>query len=221
MRYFGSIGVDGLVTLMLSNVVILVTVGASLGLSLLYVIRTARNASSVSPSESVLVVLGMRMDKGKISEDYALRLKRAAKIYAKDKKRHVLAVGGVTDASMISEASRGREYLFSCGVNPEHVLIEDMSRHTLENLRNVRNLLQSKGLGHFTIITNRYHLARSLVIAEGLGLKPSLCAAEDDFRLGLIMLPRLLLEAYYVHWYKTGSIWSQLINNKKSLERIR
>ena len=220
MRHLGTIGVDGLFTLLLSNIVMVATAGMSLALPLSYVIRTARNSPSVSPSESLLVVLGMRMENGVISDDYSLRLKRAAKIYAKDNNKRILTVGGITDASMTSEASRGSEYLISCGVKPEHVSIEDRSRHTLENLRNVRALLHSNGFDQFTIITNRYHLARSFVIAQGLGLEPELCAAEDEFRIEPNMFFRLLLEAYYVHWYKTGSIWSHLIKNRKSLERI-
>lgn len=221
MRSLGSIGADGLFTLFLSNIVMVATVGVSLGMSLLYVMRTARIAPRIPPSGSVLVVLGMRLDKGKIKQDYALRLKRAVNIYSINNNRYILVVGGVTDTSKISEATRGREYLISYGVNPEHISIEDESQHTLENLRNARTLLHSKGFDQFTIISNRYHLARSYVIAEGLGLKPGLCAAEEDFVITLTMIPRLLLEAYYIHWYRTGSTWSRLIRNKKSLERIR
>ena len=220
MRHLNTIGVDGFFTFFLSNIVMAATAGLSLGLSLFYVLRTARSAPVVPPSGSVLVVLGMRLNNGVISKDYAMRLTRARKIYLNDNKRLIVTVGGITDASDVSEASKGKQYLISYGANPEHILTEDESTHTLENLRNVRSLLKSNNLKKFTLITNRYHLARSLVISEGLGLKPHLCAAENELIVKLDMLPRLLLEAYYVHWYKTGAVWSRMIRNKKSLERI-
>lgn len=215
-----TIGADGLVTLLLSNVVMLLTAGVSLGLSLTHVVRIARNARVVPSVDSVLVVLGMRLRDGEISPDYALRLKRAIEIFKHDHSRYILTVGGCTGGSLISEASKGSMYLISKGVEPGHILTEDASRHTLENLRNVRALLRAKNVSVFTIITNRYHLARSRVIAKGLGLTPELCAAEDEFSLSLVGLPRLLLEAYYIQWYWTGAAWSRITRNRKSLERI-
>lgn len=220
MLRLGALGADGLFTLLLSNIVLVGTIGLSLGWPLRYVIRTARNASVMATPGSVLVVLGMRLSKGSVTDDYVRRLERAIKLYYDDNNRYILIVGGLTDASLLTEASRGSEYLISCGVRPEQIFIEDASRHTLENLRNARAVMESNNFAKFTIITNRYHLARSLIIAEGLGMNPDLCGAEDCFKLAMTRLPCLLLEAYYIHWYRTGTIWSRLIRSEKSLERI-
>ena len=220
MMRLRAIGADGLFTLLLSNIFLVATVGLSLGWPLLYVIRVGRNASIMAQPDSVLVVLGMRLSNREIDGDYKMRLNRATKLYVDDDNRYILIVGGITGTSLVSEAIRGKEYLISCGVRSEQIFIEDASRHTLENLRNARSFMASKGFDKFTLITNRYHLARSLMIAQGLSLNPDLCAAENDFKMEITRLPRLLLEAYYIHWYLTGSIWSRLIRNKKSLKRI-
>ncbi len=216
----GAIGADGLFTLLLSNIVLAATLGLSLAWPLRHVVRTARNAPvSVSPG-SMLVILGMRLANGTVTRDYALRLERARRIYSDDNSRHILIVGGVTGAAVVSEAAAGSEYLVSRGVRAEQILVEEASRHTLENLRNARSLMESTGFDRFSMISSRYHLARSLIIAQGLGLNPDLCGAEDEFRLQVAGLPRLLLEACYLHWYYTGAIWSRLTRSKKSLERI-
>jgi uncharacterized SAM-binding protein YcdF (DUF218 family) len=216
----GAIGTDGLFTLLLSNVVLAVTGGLTLGWPLLHVVRTARNAPVMAPPGSVLMVLGMRLNKGEVTDDYARRLERVLRLYNDDSNRSILIVGGLTGASIVTEAARGSEYLISGGISSEKIFIEDSSRHTLENLRNARSLIGAKGFGKFTIITNRYHLARSLIIAKGLGMNPSLCGAEDDSKQAVTRLPRLLLEAYYIHWYRTGAFWSRLTRNRKSLKRI-
>ncbi len=213
-------GTDGLFTLLLSNIVIMVTAGLSLVLSLLYVIRIARSAPVSAMPESILVVLGVRLDNNKVNTDYQYRLDRVIGLCNEDSSHPVLVVGGNTGFSSVSEASMGVAYLVAQGISPERISVEDISQHTLENLRNIRSFMNSNGIDDFTIISNRYHLARVLVISRGLGMKPCLCAAENDFALELAKLPRLLLEAYYINWYHTGEIWSRLVRNRKSLERI-
>jgi uncharacterized SAM-binding protein YcdF (DUF218 family) len=215
-----AIGADGWLTLLFSNMALAATLGLSLGLPLGHVVRTARNASVLAPPGSMLVVLGMRLGKGAVTGDYVKRLERAIRLSRDDSNRYILIVGGLTGTSVVSEAAVGSEYLVSRGVRAEQIRTEDASRHTLENLRNVRCLMELYGLDRFTIISSRYHLARSRIIAQGLGMNPDLCGAENEFRLKMAVLPRLLLEAYYIHWYYTGAIWSRLMRSKKSLERI-
>jgi uncharacterized SAM-binding protein YcdF (DUF218 family) len=217
---FYALGADGLLTLLLSTLVLTATFGLSLGWALRHVVRTARRAPAMAPAGSMLVVLGMRLGRGAMTGDYARRLERAISLFRNDNSRVILVVGGCTGASDTSEAATGRDYLIAHGVHAEQIHIEDASRHTLENLRNVRCLMKSIDSDRFTIISSRYHLARSRIIAQGLGMNPDLCGAEDAFRLELAGLPRLLLEAFYIHWYYTGSIWSRLTRNRNSLERI-
>lgn len=216
----GTIGADGLLTLLLSNIVLAATLGLSLAWPLRHVVRTARNAPVVVPPGSMLVILGMHLSDGTVTRDYALRLERARQLYSDDNSRYILIVGGVTGTAALSEAEAGSDYLVSRGVRAEKILVEEASRHTLENLRNARSLMKSRGVDRFSMISSRYHLARSQIIAQGLGMNPDLCGAEDQFRLQAAGLPRLLLEACYLHWYYTGAIWSRLTRSKKSLERI-
>lgn len=215
-----AIGTDGLYTLLLSNLVLVLTAGLSLWWPLRNVVNTARNAPVAVPPDSALVVMGMRLDHGEVTGDYVTRLERAIRIYRDDGGCVVLIVGGLTGTATVSEASRGRDYLLTRGVCPEHILIEDASRNTLENLRNARSMLEVCGYREISIISNRYHLARSMKIARGLGMKAGLCGAEDECGPLAALLPRLLLEAYYIHWYHTGTVWSRLTRNRKSLERI-
>lgn len=218
---FGVLGYDGLWTLFLSTLILLLTAGLSLLPALATVIRTARKTPVTAPEKLMLVVLGKALDQGHVDAEYAQRLNRAVTLY-RCGHRPVLILGGVSDTRYPSEAEQGRTYLLQKGIEPADILLEDQSLHTLENLHNARTIIRQKSLDTaFILITSRYHLKRSQVIARGLGMQPVLCAAEDRFVFQWRQLPRLLLEAFYIHWYHTGAIWSQLTNSKKSLARIR
>ncbi|HID81140.1 MAG TPA: YdcF family protein [Chromatiales bacterium] len=217
---FGVLGIDGLFTFSLSNLILLLTAGISLIWPLRQVIKTAQKTSTTAPASLMLVVLGKSLQQGEIDTEYAERLERSFKLYQVGH-RPILILGGVSNNRYASEAEKGREYLLRKNVNTDDILIEDASLHTLENLHNVRAIIQRKSLETvFVLITSRYHLKRSEVIANGLGMQPVLCAAEEKFNFTWHKVPRLLLEAFYIHWYHTGSIWSRLTHNKKSLSRI-
>lgn len=213
-------GWDGLAMLALSNVVLLLTAGFSGAWMIYQVWQMARTTLCTADTVSEWVmVLGVRLRQGQIRRDYEHRLHRAAQLYQQNPQQRILLVGGYTGGD-ISEAERGRRYLLDAGIPASALLIEDRSLHTLENLRNVRALLGTPQNGSFVLVTNRYHLARSQALAQGLGLQPILCAAEDRWQPTLAMLGRIGLEAYYLHWYAVGKAWSQWTRNRHQLARI-
>lgn len=217
---FGVLGIDGLFTFSLSNLILLLTAGLSLIWPLRQVIKVALKTSTAAPTNLMLVVLGKSLQQGEVDAEYTERLDRSFELYQTDH-RPILILGGVSDNRYASEAEKGQEYLLNRKVGDADILLEDTSLHTLENLHNARALIQHQSLDTaFILITSRYHLKRSEVIAKGLGMKPVLCAAEKKFIFSWHKVPRLLLEAFYIHWYHTGSIWSRLTHNRKSLSRI-
>ncbi len=214
-----GIGLDGLAMLALSNLVLVATGGLS-GLWLLgQVWRMARTAPATDDASGWIVVLGVRLRREQIRPDYALRLQRAAALYWANPDRRILLVGGLTGGS-VSEAAQGRQFLIEAGLPAARLFTEDRSLHTLDNLRQARQLLAEVRELPFTLVTNRYHLARSVVMADGLGLLSSPCAAEEHLRLTLPTVGRLLREAYYLHWYRVGRLWSRWTDNRHSLARI-
>ena len=214
-----DIGWNGAAMLVLSNLVLLATVGLS-GLWLYYrVWRIARAAPVAGIEGDWIVVLGARLIHDQVAPGYARRLRRAAALHHADPRRRILVVGGHTGGS-VSEAERGREFLCELGLPAVHLFIEDQSLNTLENLRQARRLLAEDGARPFVLVTSRYHLARSQALARGLDLQPVLCAAEDRLRLNPWNLWRLGLETWYLHWYEVGKAWSRWTRNRYSLARI-
>jgi len=213
-------GMDGMVMLLLSNIAI----GMTGGISLLYLWRKVyiiarQTPITASPSEHYMV-LGMRLQDGRIAPEYAARLLRAANLYRQYPRGKILVLGGKTGANDISEAQAGRDYLLAAGVPEASILMEDASRHTLENLRKARAILGSDIKNHCVLITSRFHLGRSQALATGLGIQHDLCAADDALQSGLRTFTRLLGEAYYLHWYVVGRTLSTWMANRKMLDKI-
>lgn len=214
------IGGDGLLTLLLANLLIVITLGLSWLWQCRRVYRIARDAPADAIDGELIMVLGRRLRHDRVSAEYAARLDKARQLYQQDRARPILIVGGHTRGNRTSEAEQGRAYLQRSGVPAEQLLTEDRSRHTLENLHHARQTLGSRHQAPFVLVTSRYHLARSLVLAQGLGLQPRLCAAEARLGHDPRTWLRLLREAYYLHWYAVGKTWSRWTGNVASLARI-
>ncbi|WP_246325420.1 YdcF family protein [Dissulfurirhabdus thermomarina] len=213
-------GFDGLSMLALSTLVILATGGLSFLAALAAVVRTAATAPADVAGGSLFLVLGQRLRNGRVTPDYARRLRRAAVLLARRPGARALVLGGRLPGAAISEASAGARFLEALGVAPGRILREDGSRHTLENLQAARGLLAGAGPGEAVLVTNRYHLARSLALASGLGLELAPCAAEDRFRHRPGTWLQCLKEAYYLHWYRVGRAWSLRTGNRRMIRRI-
>lgn len=202
--------------LVLSNLVIAATGGLSLLWQLSRVYTVARTAPAMTPRARWLLVLGVRLQKGAITDDYALRLEKAQALQTRGPKCRILLLGGSIGAEGVTEAEKGKEYLAGRGVSSSRIMLEDRSRNTLENLRCAQAVLGDTGTERAVLITNRYHLARCQAIAVGLGLPHTLCAAEERLRLDAHVLVRFLPEAYYLHWIVIGRVWDRLAGRANS-----
>lgn len=203
--------------LFISTLVILGSGSISLWLVLRRVLAVGRASPSQLGPAAVVLVPGVRLVQGNVGTDFCLRLERALALHGAGAGM-LLLLGGETGPGGVSEAARGAEYLRARGVPIGALYLEERSRHTLENLRYARELLGSTAA--VTIVSNRYHLARLGVMAEGLGLSYRLCAAESQWQWSAAVIGRLLLEAFYVHWYLTGRHWARLVRDRASQARI-
>ncbi len=215
-----QMGFDGLGTFLLSNLLIVVTFGVTVSPALFYVILLAIK-SRASTQSNTLLVLGERLQNNSPGHNYIARLERAYSVFRLNKNRKIFIVGGLTGDATISESASGENYLLNKQVPPSSMHIENESQHTLENLKNVRDMLTGNSIDTVGIVTNRFHLARASVLATGLGIKHDLCAAEENFQNTTKQWLLVIREAYFIHWYFTGKYWSILTNNQSSLERIR
>lgn len=213
-----TIGGNGIKMLFISLLAILATGGISLLAMQFRVWRTALRTGAAAPACRQLLVLGRQLKQGECTEEFRLRLQRAQRLLEASLGETIYILGGITSANGPSEAAAGHDYLLAQGCDPERLFLEERSRHTLENLQQIRDF---PGLDtDFTLITSRYHLARSAAMAWGMGLNPQLCAAESAIRLTPSTLTKLITEGFLLHWYYVGKHWAHLVNDRQSIDRI-
>jgi len=214
------IGADGFAMLALSTALIGLSCGATLLGSLGYVAWIAWHARCDAPEGQRILVLGMRLDRhGQPGPDYRARLTRAATLHASDDTAQIVILGGRTTPNLPSEAASGAEFLQHHNVPATAVLLEDRSRHTLENLMLYRERFAA-GADLAALVTSRFHLARSSLLAAGLGIRHVPCAAEQSRWPKPHHILLMVFEALLVHWYVTGRGFALLTGNRRMAARI-
>jgi uncharacterized SAM-binding protein YcdF (DUF218 family) len=212
---------DGLGTFALTILAGAATAGLPFLIAAARVLRAGLGTAD-GPGSDLLVVFGKRLLRDQPDRDYRARLTTAARLAAGRPQHRILILGGHTGDAGLSEAEAGERLLRALpGGAALNVGLEQASRDTLTNLRNLREMLAGTDPRPLTLITNRYHLARVAQMAASLGLAHRCCAAEG---IGAALRPSWLLrwplEAFYVTWFATGKLWATLTRNRRMLARV-
>lgn len=207
---YDDLGIHGFLTLLVSNVVLLSTLGLSFAWQWSRIYRLARDCSPGAGHARSLIILGMRLVENRPAGDFIARLDRAYTLNSRNAVDRIFILGGFTGKSSVTEAQVGAEYLIQKGVDEKKIHREESSRHTFENLVCVRDLLARSGTDVPVIISNRYHLARCKAFADELGMPHVLCAAESEFVPDWGLAWKITVEAYYLHWFEVARLWSSL-----------
>ncbi len=212
-------GLDGVFTLFLSTLLIILSFGISFLVSCYKILSVATKINEPNKTIDLIIVHGMKLDKNQINDDYRARLDKAFLLQSTLQTK-ILLLGGVVGANTVSEAEAGKLYLLKKGTPKVFILTESKSRHTLENLVEARKILQHLKVGECGLLSNRYHLARISALAKGLSIKIELIAAEKQLKWSVTLVIKLIIEALYLHWYYTGKLWSYATKNTHSISRI-
>jgi len=216
---YKNLGFDGYAMLSLSMLLIILTAGLGLFTLSAYIFYIGRAATACNDRCAQYWVLGMQLKQRNVTSPYAKRLQRAHQALQHCDKSGLLILGGVTDESTLSESQAGKDYLVKLGCDPARIEIEEFSHNTLENLKQAKTLL-AKGALPVTLISQRYHLARSSIFASGFAIKHQLCAADDTLSFSFGNMVVVLKEAFHLHWYYCGYYWSRWTRNKTIQSRI-
>lgn len=115
---------------------------------------------------------GLKAD-GTVTRLLGDRCDKAVSLYRRDSTPPILLPsGGQGKDEVCSEAQAMRNYLLQQGIAADHILLEDKSTTTMENLRNCKTLIESRPGRHYTaLVTSSYHVYRAQRYARKIGLK--------------------------------------------------
>lgn len=215
-----KLGPGGAVSLALA----LVTGVGLLGLPWAHRLRQVLRGAAGEPcaAADAILVLGRRLEDDWITVVFEARLAHAEALWRRGLAPRIFVAGGTTGASRRSEAEAGRDWLRARGVPEEALLLEDRSQHTLENLFNVRAQMRAAGWQRLVLVYDPLHLARARATAQGLDLAVQCSPAADcpPLQGSLPWWRRAAQEAFLLHWYHTGMLYSRLIRSEAQLRRV-
>lgn len=162
----------------LRNLIRIAVVGVTLtmGISVAAILFYGRYAS---PAEAdVIIVLGCRIIGEAPTPMLRLRLEKAIELYEEGLATHIIVSGGQGPDEDIAEALAMKRFLVQRGVNPEKILLEDASTSTRENLQFSRELMEQAGFRHGIIVTNDFHIFRSLFLSRRMGIAATAAPAS-------------------------------------------
>lgn len=150
--------------------------------ALLLTLMMIGSACKKPAADADVIVLGCEV-KGEIPSRMLTRRMDTAIIWLRKHPdvRCVLS-GGKGETELISEAECMYRYMTARGIAPERLLKEDRSETTRENILFSVKLLEEKDgstPAELVIVTNEFHLARAILIAEKLGVRAGAAAAPS------------------------------------------
>jgi len=144
---------------------------------------TYGNRSTVDYNETVVIVLGAGINGETVSRALAHRLDAAIAYWQQNPNAYIIVCGGLGSRATITEAEAMKRYLIAHGLPETHILLEDQSTSTYENLKFAKELLEDHFPNGFqaAVITSDFHIYRAVRTARQLGLDVTHLGAYTDW----------------------------------------
>ncbi|WP_373752513.1 YdcF family protein [Neisseria weixii] len=157
------------------------------------------------------VVLGAAAWDKRPSPVFRERINHAITLYQSRRVDKIIFTGGTPKKGYMTEAEVGRRYAIKQGIPARHIVFENTSRNTYENLQNIQPLLRPNGIETLVIVSDPYHLARAQAIAKNFGMNAAVSATPTTlYAVGKERDKFLLNESYALFLYQFES-WSDKI----------
>lgn len=126
-----------------------------------------------------IIVLGAKVhDDGRLSLMLKDRLDKTIEVYNKLNIKKVI-VSGDSEHKDYDETTKMKEYLISNGIPEEDITVDIYGLSTYDSIYRLKNVY---GINKSIIITQKYHLYRSLYIANSLGIEAyGIPASGEDY----------------------------------------
>lgn len=141
--------------------------------------QKAINQSSPS-GISHMIVLGAKLNGDVMSLSLFYRVREALEYLEANPDTKVIVSGGQGEDEWITEAEAMARYFIENGIAEARIISEDKSTTTNENFRFSRELVAEE-VKEIVVVTNDFHLYRSMVIASRNDFVPYPLAAETPW----------------------------------------
>ena len=149
------------------------------------------------------IVLGAAVHGSKPSPVFQARIDHAIDLHQKGIVSHLIFTGGKSAHALVAESEAAKSEAQARGVPSASILIETLSRTTLQNLRESSRLMQTHHLKSAVIVSDPLHLRRACAMAADLGIQAVPSATPvTRYRTWRTQFPFLLREVYFTLHYQ-------------------
>lgn len=131
----------------------------------------------------VAVVLGNKVEEnGEPSKRLKSRLDKAIELYEKKYFKYVIVSGGLGKEGF-DEAMVMKEYLVNKGISEQNIIVDSQGNNTILTAKNSKEIMTKQGFNSVMVITQFYHITRSKLAFNRVGLKKIYSAHSNYFEL--------------------------------------
>jgi len=135
-----------------------------------------------------IVVMGAAQYNGVPSPDLRARLDQAGLLWHEHYASTIMVTGSKEPGDAYTEAQASARYLESLGV-PAADILQAGGRDSWQNLSAAAPILIARGDTTVLIVTDKFHVARSMAIASSVGLSPHPTPTQTSPISGISALP--------------------------------
>ncbi len=157
----------------------------ALALPLLYLVGTFVEVWLAAKQDfdgvaDAIVVLGAAQYDGKPSPVLQARLDHAFDLWDEGRSPEIVLTGSKRTGDRFTEAYAGFQYLRGRGVPESDMVIVDDGTSTWESLAASERVLRNEGAKHVVLVSDRYHSARLLGVADDVGLEAEVSPTDGQ-----------------------------------------
>lgn len=149
----------------------LITAGLALWFVIVGISIWRYGALDFATRADCIIVLGAAVRESSPSPVFEERIRHGISLYRDGLAPRMLFTGGIGENQRHSESRVARAFAIQHGVDPAHILIEERSRTTSQNLVEALALMRQHGLNKAIIVSDPLHMRRSIMIADQIGLE--------------------------------------------------
>lgn len=154
-----------------------------------------------------VIVLGAQVRGTRITNSLGKRLEKAKEYLEENPDTIAIVSGGQGEGEDLSEAQCMKDYLVGQGIGEERIVMEDKSTNTNENIEysmeKIQNLSGDSKKKKIAIITNNFHVYRTVAVCKKKGYDVSGIAAESD---EVLFLNYMVREFFAIVKYKMAGM---------------
>ena len=160
----------------------------ALGIALfcaLEIVIAVNSRTEINNEPEIMVIFGCQVKPWGPSVLLQDRLDTALEYLETDSDITIVVTGGKGDDEHVSEARCMYDYLIEHGVDKSRIIMEDMSRNTVQNIRHTRAMLDAMDYDilheDYLLVSNGFHLARIKMLWGDYGTVSTLAAPSTHF----------------------------------------